>query len=139
MNKVTILAASITLLLTGCGDKDTSATGDTEPSMLEKTMEATKDAGSSVKEMAGDAADTMGDAYDASKEKASGAMDAVGETTSGAVDATKAAAADVYDAAKEKVHETAQGIADATAEKHTTDTMEAAEGAMKEAGDVMPR
>ncbi|MGB5605111.1 MAG: hypothetical protein WBN51_01230, partial [Gammaproteobacteria bacterium] len=67
MNKVMILAASTILVLAGCGDKDESATGDAAPSMLEKTMDATKgavkDTGSAVSEMADDATGAVGSAY----------------------------------------------------------------------------
>jgi ElaB/YqjD/DUF883 family membrane-anchored ribosome-binding protein len=116
MSKKLILIATMALALAACSDKDDTATmgepSETmeEPSMLDKTMDATK-------EMAGDTADAV-------KETTSDVVEGTGDMASDAKEAVTDKTGEVVDAAKEMVHDAAQGIADKTAPDAATDAIE---------------
>jgi cytochrome c5 len=97
MNKMLITIAAVTLLISGCGDKEDAASGQAEPSAVEKTMESANDAMDSTADMASDAAESAGDAADAADstaEMAAGAAESVDDAASDAADAGSDTASD---------------------------------------------
>ncbi|MGB5260355.1 MAG: hypothetical protein WBO34_07520 [Gammaproteobacteria bacterium] len=101
MSKKLILIATMALALAACSDKDNTASME-EPSMMDKTMDATK-------EMAADTADVV-------KDTTSNVIEGAGDMAADAKEATADKTGEMVDAAKEMVHDKAQSIADATAD-----------------------
>ena len=94
MNKTLIMIAAAALLISGCGDKDDAASGQAEPSAVEKTMESAGDAMDSAADTASDAAESVADAADSAAESVSDAADDAADTASDmAADTTEAAGA----------------------------------------------
>ena len=60
MNKMLITIAAATLLISGCGDKEDAASGQAEPSVVEKTTEPASDATDAASDTASDAAEAAG-------------------------------------------------------------------------------
>jgi len=110
MNRKYITAACLTLFLAGCGDKNDSATGNTEQGMMDKAM----DSGSELVGGAGNmATDTAG---------------AVTETADDNAEGTSEMASDAVNTTSKAIHPATQGVADTTAtEAEDTETKEALE------------
>ena len=110
MNKMLITIAAATLLISGCGDKEDAASGQAEPSVVEKAAEPASDAVDSAADMAPDAAesveDAASDAADAASDTASDAAEAVGAVADGG-----AAGQQLYQKSCQACH--AAGIANA--------------------------
>jgi uncharacterized protein YjbJ (UPF0337 family) len=123
MNKLIITTAALSLLLVGCGDKDTPTamkeTGETT-STMEKAMESSKEA---VKESATAVSEGTGEA-----------VEAAGETAGEAADSTMESASGMKEKAGEMVEqavETVKGMAGETTQETATDA------AAKEAGSMI--
>ena len=68
MNRKFIITVCLALILTGCGDKDNSVTGSTEPGMMDKSMESAGEVVEGADDMASDEADSTKEAnHDAAK------------------------------------------------------------------------
>jgi cytochrome c5 len=106
MNKMLITTVAVTLLISGCGDKEDAASGQAEPSAVEKAMESAGDAMDSATDMASDAAESAGDA-------ASDAMDSATDMASDAAESAGDAASDVADSAAAMAAGATESVSDA--------------------------
>ena len=94
MNKVLITIVAATLVIAGCSDKQDAASGQSEPSAVEKAMDSASGTMSDMKDAAGDA------------------MDSTAEMASEAADSAAVAANDVKEGASEMVADAKEAVSE---------------------------
>ena len=142
MNKILFTAVVAALLVSGCSDKDDTASGKAGTSALEKAMESSKGTLGDIKDkaseavegagsMASDAANKVGDAasdaMDSAGSMASGAADAVGDKAGNAMEGASAMVADAKTAVSESASSAMESASD-TASKAVAAVGGAADG-----------
>ena len=123
MNKILFMTIVAALLVSGCSDKDDTASG-----ALEKAMESSKGAMSEMK-------DKAGEAVDGAKSMASDAADTVGDAASDAMDSASNMASDAADTVSDTAGNAMEG-ASAMAADAKTAISESASSAMESASDA---
>ena len=106
MNKILFTAVVAALLVSGCSDKDDTASGKAGTSALEKAMESSKGTLGDIKDKASEAVEGAGS-------MASGVADAVGDKADNAMEGASAMVADAKTAVSESASSAMESASDA--------------------------